>query len=188
MIHWPAAPHNVGFYTSCARQSRRAVQCLRDFLKSCGLRNARALQIFLLLGCAPLFCLPHNILPQAVIFPRNFVRRQTDSGWTPAVQCANGAWSQTLQTRWSRTSVTYAAVLQGTGAGCSAAAAPSPDLCLVSPPPPPPLTSHLPVELETKVIQCPKVPDDFKITEKSPTRAFSWLKVPTMAFTFETLC
>ena len=25
---------------------------------------------------------------------------------------------------------------------------------------------------------------DFTITEKAPTRAFSWLKVPTSAFTF----
>ena len=27
-----------------------------------------------------------------------------------------------------------------------------------------------------------------RITEKAPTRAFSWLKTPTSAFTFETLC
>ena len=27
----------------------------------------------------------------------------------------------------------------------------------------------------------------FTITEKAPTRAFSWLKVPTSAFTFKTL-
>ena len=26
------------------------------------------------------------------------------------------------------------------------------------------------------------------ITEKAPIRAFSWLKVPTSAFTFKTLC
>ena len=26
------------------------------------------------------------------------------------------------------------------------------------------------------------------ITEKAPTRAFSWLKAPTRAFTFKTLC
>ena len=26
------------------------------------------------------------------------------------------------------------------------------------------------------------------ITEKAPTRAFSWLKAPTSAFTFKTLC
>ena len=26
------------------------------------------------------------------------------------------------------------------------------------------------------------------ITAKAPTRAFSWLKVPTIAFTFKTLC
>ena len=32
-----------------------------------------------------------------------------------------------------------------------------------------------------------KVPEDFKITEKAPTRAFSWLKAPTSAFTFKTL-
>ena len=28
---------------------------------------------------------------------------------------------------------------------------------------------------------------DFTITEKAPTRAFSWLKAPTSAFTFKTL-
>ena len=28
----------------------------------------------------------------------------------------------------------------------------------------------------------------FVITEKAPTRAFSWLKAPTSAFTFKTLC
>ena len=28
----------------------------------------------------------------------------------------------------------------------------------------------------------------FVITEKAPTRTFSWLKVATTAFTFETLC
>ena len=37
------------------------------------------------------------------------------------------------------------------------------------------------VELQTEV------PEDFKITEKVPTRAFSWLKAPTSAFMFETL-
>ena len=31
-----------------------------------------------------------------------------------------------------------------------------------------------------------KVREDFKITEKAPARAFSWLKVPTIAFTFKT--
>ena len=29
--------------------------------------------------------------------------------------------------------------------------------------------------------------EDFTITEKAPTRAFSWLKVATTAFTFKTL-
>ena len=34
----------------------------------------------------------------------------------------------------------------------------------------------------------PSVPQPvFTITEKAPTRAFSWLKVPTSAFTFKTL-
>ena len=37
------------------------------------------------------------------------------------------------------------------------------------------------VELQTKVRE------DFTITEKAPTRAFSWLKAPTSAFTFKTL-
>ena len=30
--------------------------------------------------------------------------------------------------------------------------------------------------------------EDFTITEKAPTRAFSWLKVSTDAFTFKNLC
>ena len=30
-------------------------------------------------------------------------------------------------------------------------------------------------------------PSDFTITENAPTRAFSWLKAPTGAFTFKTL-
>ena len=34
----------------------------------------------------------------------------------------------------------------------------------------------------------PKVREDFKIMEKAPTRAFSWLKASTSAFTFKTLC
>ena len=38
-----------------------------------------------------------------------------------------------------------------------------------------------PLELETKVHT------KLVITEKTPTRAFSWLKVPTCAFTFRTL-
>ena len=33
----------------------------------------------------------------------------------------------------------------------------------------------------------PNVPEDFTIMEKAPTRAFSWLKAPTSAFTFKTL-
>ena len=34
----------------------------------------------------------------------------------------------------------------------------------------------------------PSVPQPvFTITDKAPTRAFSWLKVPTSAFTFKTL-
>ena len=33
----------------------------------------------------------------------------------------------------------------------------------------------------------PHVPEDFTITEKAPTRAFSWLKAATTAFTFKTL-
>ena len=35
----------------------------------------------------------------------------------------------------------------------------------------------------------PSVPQPvFKITEKAPTRAFSWLKEPNSTFTFKTLC
>ena len=30
-------------------------------------------------------------------------------------------------------------------------------------------------------------PSDFTITENAPTRAFSWLKAPSSAFTFKTL-
>ena len=37
------------------------------------------------------------------------------------------------------------------------------------------------IELESKVLE------DVTITEKAPTRAFSWLKAPTKAFTFKTL-
>ena len=33
----------------------------------------------------------------------------------------------------------------------------------------------------------PKVREVFTITEKAPTRAFSWLKAPTCAFTYNTL-
>ena len=40
----------------------------------------------------------------------------------------------------------------------------------------------LALELETKVHT------RFVITEKAPTRAFSWLKAATTAFTFKTLC
>ena len=32
-----------------------------------------------------------------------------------------------------------------------------------------------------------KVPEYFTITEKAPARDYTWLKVPTRAFTFETL-
>ena len=38
-----------------------------------------------------------------------------------------------------------------------------------------------PLELQTKD------GEDLTITEKAPTRAFSWLKVATTAFTFKTL-
>ena len=41
--------------------------------------------------------------------------------------------------------------------------------------------SFLVVELQTKVRE------DFTITEKAPTRAFSWFKAPTSAFTFKTV-
>ena len=33
----------------------------------------------------------------------------------------------------------------------------------------------------------PKVREDLTITEKAPTRAFSWFKAATTAFTFKTL-
>ena len=42
-----------------------------------------------------------------------------------------------------------------------------------------------------RVVLCsaPSVPQSvFTITEKAPTRAFSWLNAPTTAFTFKTLC
>ena len=41
-----------------------------------------------------------------------------------------------------------------------------------------------------KLLKCTvisSVPSVFTITEKTPTRAFSWLKAPTSAFTFKTL-
>ena len=34
----------------------------------------------------------------------------------------------------------------------------------------------------------PKVPEDFTIMEKAPSKDFSWLKAPASAFTFKTLC
>ena len=34
---------------------------------------------------------------------------------------------------------------------------------------------------------CNEIFEDFTITEKAPTWAFSWLKVPNSAFTFKTL-
>ena len=40
------------------------------------------------------------------------------------------------------------------------------------------------LELQAKV---PEKLKDFTITEKAPTRAFSWLKAPTSTFTFKTL-
>ena len=52
-----------------------------------------------------------------------------------------------------------------------------------SPPPVLPSPSprcHTPEELQT-------IHRLFTITEKAPTRAFSWLKEPTSAFTFKTL-
>ena len=60
------------------------------------------------------------------------------------------------------------------------------------PPTPPPsarartltTVSLFPVELETKGKQ---IREDFTITERAPTRALSWLKVSTSAFTFKTL-
>ena len=45
------------------------------------------------------------------------------------------------------------------------------------------------VGLEVVMCSDPSVPQPvFTITEKAPTRAFSWLKAPTSAFTFKTLC
>ena len=41
------------------------------------------------------------------------------------------------------------------------------------------------IQVRTRAANDPSV---FTITEKAPTRAFSWLKVPTSAFTFKTLC
>ena len=39
---------------------------------------------------------------------------------------------------------------------------------------------------QTGLVLC-SAPSVFTITEKAPTRAFSWLKGPTSAFTFKTL-
>ena len=44
---------------------------------------------------------------------------------------------------------------------------------------------------ERSVVLCsaPSVPQPvFTIVQRAPTRAFSWLKEPTSAFTFKTLC
>ena len=44
---------------------------------------------------------------------------------------------------------------------------------------------------QSSLVLCsaPSVPQRvFTITEKAPSRAFSWLKAPTSAFTFKTLC
>ena len=42
---------------------------------------------------------------------------------------------------------------------------------------------------ELVLCSVPSVPQlVFTIMEKAPARAFSWLKVPTSAFTFKTLC
>ena len=41
---------------------------------------------------------------------------------------------------------------------------------------------------ESSAADDPSVPQSvFTITDKAPTRAFSWLKAPTSAFTFKTL-
>ena len=40
----------------------------------------------------------------------------------------------------------------------------------------------------TRAANDPSVFSVFTITEKAPTNAFSWLKAPTIAFTFNTLC
>ena len=43
--------------------------------------------------------------------------------------------------------------------------------------------------LRLVLCSAPSVPQPvFTITEKALTRAFSWLKAPTSAFTFKTLC
>ena len=51
------------------------------------------------------------------------------------------------------------------------------------------------IELEIRFYVMLRAADDpsvsqfvFTITEKAPTRAFSWLKAATTAFTFKTLC
>ena len=38
------------------------------------------------------------------------------------------------------------------------------------------------------LIRAANDPSVFAVMEKAPTSAFSWLKVPTSAFTFKTLC
>ena len=43
------------------------------------------------------------------------------------------------------------------------------------------------VPLQPPHLQQTVVPDNFTITEKASTRAFSWLKAPTSAFPFKTL-
>ena len=46
--------------------------------------------------------------------------------------------------------------------------------------------AHL-VDKNIKLTSIIQKHEDFTITEKAPTRTFSWLKVPTSAFTFKTL-
>ena len=48
------------------------------------------------------------------------------------------------------------------------------------------LETHTSLHLYLLELQT-KVPEDFTITEKAPTRAFSWLKAPTSTFIFKTL-
>ena len=49
--------------------------------------------------------------------------------------------------------------------------------------------SHLEIILFVPRINSPSVSQSVStVMEKAPTRAFSWLKVPTRAITFKTLC
>ena len=76
--------------------------------------------------------------------------------------CSRASWRRAAAARWTR---------------CRGGPAAAPGgRCTPSPP-----------DLHTRASNEGKICEYFTITEKAPTRAFSWLKSPTSAFTFKTL-